>query len=199
VHSQTLISTGVANLDRILGGGLPLGTILLLLEDAYCPHGSTLLKYFAAEGVACGQRVLWASSSTPEAKSLPMLAKGSSAKQVSNVSLLKLSSADFQCYHNVNKCARGSYRCTRRVQEDEKQGDQEDPKLRIAWQYRRYIHRQQNKAEPAQPTCPSSFQGRKAVSNEAGAAFGTGTAGIMHADMPSLTSMLCTITLVLSV
>lgn len=82
MHSQTLISTGLADLDRILGGGLPLGAVMLILEDAYCPHGSTLLRYFAAEGLACGQRVLWAAASKPEPHSLPMLAKSSSSKQV---------------------------------------------------------------------------------------------------------------------
>jgi elongator complex protein 4 len=84
VHSQTLISTGLADLDRILGGGLPLGAVLLLLEDAYCPHGSTLLKYFAAEGVACGHRVHWGGATRPDASSLPSLAKSHFASQVSS-------------------------------------------------------------------------------------------------------------------
>lgn len=82
LHSQTLISTGIADLDRILGGGLPLGTILVLLEDAYSPHGSTLLRYFAAEGVVCGHRVHWVGATMPEPKSLPSLAKSRSPSQV---------------------------------------------------------------------------------------------------------------------
>jgi len=82
VHSQTLISTGLADLDRILGGGLPLGAILLVLEDAYSPHGSTLLRYFTAEGIACGHNVHWAAAFTPDAKSLPSLAKSQTASQV---------------------------------------------------------------------------------------------------------------------
>ncbi|KAK9825219.1 hypothetical protein WJX74_000929 [Apatococcus lobatus] len=56
MHGRTMISTGLADLDSVLGGGLPLGSVLLLLQDAWTPHASTLLKYFAAEGVACQQK-----------------------------------------------------------------------------------------------------------------------------------------------
>ncbi|BDA42805.1 Elongator complex protein 4 [Coccomyxa sp. Obi] len=117
LHSQTLISTGLADLDRILGGGLPLGAILVLFEDAYSPHGSTLLRYFAAEGVVCGHRVHWAGAAVPEPKSLPSLAKSRSHSQ----------------------------------QDDQEPGKQEDPKLRIAWQYRRYIKRQHDASDQQGP------------------------------------------------
>ena len=82
LHSQTLISTGLADLDRILGGGLPLGSVLLLLGDAFTPHCSTLLRYFVAEGVACRHRVYWASATTPDPASLPQLAKPRSPAEV---------------------------------------------------------------------------------------------------------------------
>ena len=86
VRSQTLISTGISELDTILGGaigaqpftvannscqnievvlqsgGLPLGTVLLLLEDEYTQHHRTLLKYFLAEGLACGHQCHWAAA-----------------------------------------------------------------------------------------------------------------------------------------
>ncbi len=32
LHGQTLVSTGLAGLDSLLGGGLPLGSVLLILE-----------------------------------------------------------------------------------------------------------------------------------------------------------------------
>jgi PAXNEB protein len=31
---QTLVSTGLADLDQLLGGGLPLGCLLLVIEDS---------------------------------------------------------------------------------------------------------------------------------------------------------------------
>ena len=55
MHGQTLLSSGHADLDRLLGGGLPLGSLLLLLEDGWSGHHTTLLRYFRAEGAACGQ------------------------------------------------------------------------------------------------------------------------------------------------
>ncbi len=88
LHSQTLISTGLADLDRMLGGGLPLGAVLVLLEDTYSPHGSTLLRYFAAEGVVCGHRVHWAGATMPEPRSLPSLAKSRSHSQVCTAHVL---------------------------------------------------------------------------------------------------------------
>lgn len=51
-----------------------------------------------------------------------------------------------------------SPRCTPLdMQEDDKEpGKQEDPKLRIAWQYRRYIQRQQDRADaPGPPVAPT--------------------------------------------
>ena len=82
LHSQTLISTGLADLDRLLGGGLPLGAVLLLLGDAFTPHCSTLLRYFVAEGVACRHRVHWAAATMPDPTSLPHLAKPQSSAEV---------------------------------------------------------------------------------------------------------------------
>jgi elongator complex protein 4 len=55
LHGQTLLSSGHPDLDRLLGGGLPLGALLLLLEDGWSGHHATLLRYFLAEGAACGQ------------------------------------------------------------------------------------------------------------------------------------------------
>lgn len=55
LYGQTLISSGHAELDKILGGGLPLGSLLLLLEDGSSRHHATLLRYFLGEGAACGQ------------------------------------------------------------------------------------------------------------------------------------------------
>ena len=58
LHGQVLVSSGHAELDRLLGGGLPLGSLTLLLEDGSSGHHATLLRYFLGEGAACGQ-VLW--------------------------------------------------------------------------------------------------------------------------------------------
>lgn len=54
VDGQLLTSTGNTHLDGFLGGGVPLGSLVLLEEDAHGVHAATLARLFAAEGVACG-------------------------------------------------------------------------------------------------------------------------------------------------
>jgi hypothetical protein len=78
VHNgQLLASTGLHDLDgtsrlfmaphftahhmlvaEVLGGGVGVGTLLLIEEDVRTTHARTLLKYFAAEGLACTHNVL---------------------------------------------------------------------------------------------------------------------------------------------
>lgn len=59
LHGQTLISCGLADMDKLLGGGLPIGSIMLLLEDEHSQQHLNLIKYFLAEGVACRHSVCW--------------------------------------------------------------------------------------------------------------------------------------------
>ncbi|XP_071944013.1 elongator complex protein 4-like [Antedon mediterranea] len=53
-NGQLLLSTGIPSLDHILGGGVAVGTILLIEEDVYTSFARLMLKYFVAEGVMCG-------------------------------------------------------------------------------------------------------------------------------------------------
>lgn len=55
LQGQSLISSGLADLDALLGGGLPLGSITLILEDGYSRLHETFLQYFLAEGAASSQ------------------------------------------------------------------------------------------------------------------------------------------------
>ncbi|XP_074469459.1 elongator complex protein 4 [Sebastes fasciatus] len=52
-NGQLLVSTGVTSLDYLLGGGLAVGTVLLIEEDRYDSYSRMILKYFLAEGVVC--------------------------------------------------------------------------------------------------------------------------------------------------
>ncbi|KAF7199445.1 elongator complex protein 4 isoform X1 [Nothobranchius furzeri] len=52
-NGQLLVSTGVTSLDYLLGGGLAVGTVLLIGEDRYDSYSRMILKYFLAEGVVC--------------------------------------------------------------------------------------------------------------------------------------------------
>ncbi|XP_030056526.1 elongator complex protein 4 isoform X2 [Microcaecilia unicolor] len=62
VHNgQLLVSTGASSLDSVIGGGLAVGT-LLLIEDKYNMYSNLLLKYFIAEGVVSGHDLFVASA-----------------------------------------------------------------------------------------------------------------------------------------
>mmetsp|Transcript_43401 Transcript_43401/g.109896 ORF Transcript_43401/g.109896 Transcript_43401/m.109896 type:complete len:400 (+) Transcript_43401:275-1474(+) len=109
LHSQTLVSSGVAGLDRLLGGGIPLGSVCLLLEDGSARQCSSLARCFLGEGAACGQNLCWAAHSTSggAAAFIPAQQRGGAS-------------------------TRGG---GNGAEEEEDRGEP----LRIAWQYRRYI------------------------------------------------------------
>lgn len=62
-NAQLLVSSGVPSLDVLLGGGLAVGTVLLIEEDCFGSYSRLLLKYFLAEGVMCGHSCFVASAS----------------------------------------------------------------------------------------------------------------------------------------
>uniref|UniRef100_A0A8D0GGN9 Elongator complex protein 4 n=1 Tax=Sphenodon punctatus TaxID=8508 RepID=A0A8D0GGN9_SPHPU len=61
-HGQLLISSGLPSLDCVLGGGLAVGTLLLIEEDKYNIYSNLLFKYFLAEGIVCGHKLFIASA-----------------------------------------------------------------------------------------------------------------------------------------
>ncbi|XP_069888762.1 elongator complex protein 4 [Dipodomys merriami] len=61
-NGQLLVSTGLPALDQLLGGGLAVGTVLLIEEDKYNIYSPMLFKYFLAEGIVSGHTLLVASA-----------------------------------------------------------------------------------------------------------------------------------------
>ncbi|TRY59908.1 hypothetical protein DNTS_010050 [Danionella cerebrum] len=61
-NGQLLVSSGVSSLDYVIGGGLAVGSLLLVEEDHYASYSHILLKYFLAEGIVCGHEVFLASA-----------------------------------------------------------------------------------------------------------------------------------------
>ncbi|KAJ7558772.1 hypothetical protein O6H91_04G055100 [Diphasiastrum complanatum] len=89
-NGTTLVSTGLSDLDKIIGGGIPLGGIIMIMEDIEAPHHLLLLRYFLAQGVVHGQPLLFASPLTSPKSflgTLPGLTKGKDSK--GNVDLQK--------------------------------------------------------------------------------------------------------------
>lgn len=63
-NNQLLISSGIPSLDQILGGGVAVGTVLLVEEDTYGNYARVMLKYFCAEAVMTGHSLFLASVDT---------------------------------------------------------------------------------------------------------------------------------------
>ncbi|XP_053490514.1 elongator complex protein 4 isoform X2 [Ictalurus furcatus] len=63
VHTgQLIVSSGVPSLDCALGGGLAVGSLLLIEEDEFDSYSHALLQYFLAEGVMSGHELFVASA-----------------------------------------------------------------------------------------------------------------------------------------
>ncbi|XP_012279869.1 elongator complex protein 4 [Orussus abietinus] len=60
-NAQLLVSTGVPSLDHVIGGGLPIGSIMLIEEDLYDVYAKVMLRYFMAEGIISSHPLLIAS------------------------------------------------------------------------------------------------------------------------------------------
>lgn len=60
-NSQLLLSTGMPSLDHLLGGGLPVGSVLLVEQDRHDAYSKLFLKYYLAEGIMSGHMLTLAS------------------------------------------------------------------------------------------------------------------------------------------
>jgi len=84
-NSQLLISSGVPSLDSIIGGGIAVGTILLIEEDVYSNYSNILFKYFLAEGVVSGHKLLLTSMNVDADRLLKNLPSPSIASDKSSL------------------------------------------------------------------------------------------------------------------
>lgn len=66
---------------------MPLGSLLLLLEDSGCSQPATLLQYWLAEGVASGHRGLWVAPAAHGDLRLPRLSADQKASKVTTQSM----------------------------------------------------------------------------------------------------------------
>lgn len=56
-NAQLLVSTGMPSLDRLIGGGLPIGS-MFVIEAPYGVYSEIMLKYFMAEGIVTSQPLI---------------------------------------------------------------------------------------------------------------------------------------------
>ncbi|XP_031559664.1 elongator complex protein 4-like isoform X1 [Actinia tenebrosa] len=61
-NNQLLVSTGIPSMDAVIGGGVAVGTVVMIEEDNYGSYARQILKYFLAEGVVSGHGLFLASA-----------------------------------------------------------------------------------------------------------------------------------------
>ncbi len=149
LDGQCLVSTGSAGLDAALGGGIPLGSLVLLEDDACgAGHGALLASLFAAEGLACGHGLIVAGGDgrvTPQGfvEGLPLCVSRGSGD------LAALAAGQGASVRKPTDSREGEGN----GREGEGGGDTEDPEeelggeawdvsgkgLQNAWQYKKYL------------------------------------------------------------
>lgn len=85
-NAQLLVSTGVPTLDHVIGGGLPIGSILLIEEDTYGNYANIMLKYFIAEGIVVSHDSFIASRDTKPLQFLSEIPKVATDSSTANKS-----------------------------------------------------------------------------------------------------------------
>ncbi|OAY62879.1 Elongator complex protein 4 [Ananas comosus] len=113
------VSTGIPDLDRILGGGFLLGSVVMVIEDADAPHHLLLLRSFMSQGIMHRQPLLFAGTSKE-----PRAFLGTLPSPVSSLASSK-----------EERQRRGAVGADSSAQDQEKN-------LRIAWQYKKYFGEQ---------------------------------------------------------
>ncbi|KAF0689624.1 Aste57867_18955 [Aphanomyces stellatus] len=71
INNQTLTSSGLRELDALIGGGFLLGTLVVVEPPVFGSFGADVLRYFAAEGLAHEQHV-FADAATVDALPLEL-------------------------------------------------------------------------------------------------------------------------------
>ncbi|CAI9293551.1 unnamed protein product [Lactuca saligna] len=60
-NGTIFLSSGIPDLDKILGGGFHLRSLVMIMEDTEAPHHMLLLRTFMSQGLVHNQLVLYAS------------------------------------------------------------------------------------------------------------------------------------------
>lgn len=79
-NGTVFVSSGIPDLDKILGGGFPLGSLVMVMEDTDAPHHMLLLRNFMSQGLVHNQPLLYASPAKDPRSFLGTLPSPSTSK-----------------------------------------------------------------------------------------------------------------------
>ncbi|KAK1309919.1 Elongator complex protein 4 [Acorus calamus] len=116
-NASAFISSGIPDLDKILGGGFMVGSLVMVMEDSEAPHHLLLLRNFMSQGLLHRHHLLFAGPTRDPRSFLGTLPGPSSSSSSS-----------------VEDAGRRSSSTP----------DQDEKGLRIAWQYRKYFGEKQS-------------------------------------------------------
>lgn len=109
--SKPVASSGLAQLDHLLGGGLAIGSVTLAFEDENSTHSASLCSYGLAEGTCCAHGLIVASASRTavrSVKSIPLPA-GAAASTAATPSSSELKIAwQYEKYLSSSKTSSSS-------------------------------------------------------------------------------------------
>jgi elongator complex protein 4 len=111
-NGQILVSTGLHELDIILGGGIPLGSIICIKEDRFSKYSNNILQYYVSEGLATGQTCAVVTSTSSKA------------------SFLKDLPFNYTHYRTVNN---------KPEMDEEEEKEKSSSELKIAWRYKEFV------------------------------------------------------------
>lgn len=118
--------------SAVLGGGLPLGSLLLVVEDGCTEHHVSIARCFLAEGIHHGHSALLCG---PDAPPLPPAASGAAARDALMAWLPSIRRSRAAAAAAAGTASAPSHDVDI---EELASGAAQGGDLRIAWQYRRY-------------------------------------------------------------
>ncbi|KAJ1929963.1 Elongator subunit elp4 [Tieghemiomyces parasiticus] len=136
-NGQVLVSSGVPSLDDVLGGGLAVGSVVLVLADRRTSYAEVLLNYFVAQGLASGHRIHMASADSHPGELLSRLPSWCPEVSVSSApatpGTVRVAAADSSTTAGAN----GSVPPVPEINTADKAVEPAQPeeKLKIAWRY----------------------------------------------------------------
>ncbi|KAM0930306.1 hypothetical protein ACQ4PT_001046 [Festuca glaucescens] len=139
-NGAAFVSSGIPDLDSILGGGFLLGSVVMVMEDSDAPHHLLLLRAFMAQGIVHKQPLLFAGPMKEPRMFLGALpAPVASSKEDARQRTVTGSS----------------------------DGRASDEGLRIAWQYRKYFGDERtSSAEHRADPCSAVANNKQEFSND---------------------------------